>query len=165
MNEEVVTCRNIKLIDIGPCNIHIIHNGFLKGVFKLGEDASQLIVAVYYYFNGWPTRWEEFTRILEKLDLPILHFIKHVPSRWLTIYNSSKRLIENWTAVEKYFLDFIPKEKSSLLSTNSYKKIREALITPNMKCEVLFLQSSSQIFTNYTGNMQKRRASCAYYVQ
>lgn len=155
INDQILHCRSKNLINIGTCSIHTIHNAFLKGIDKFGENAEQLIILIYYYFKGWPTRWEEFETILDKLKLPIRRFIKHVPSRWLTLHDSANRVLENWSAVEYYFLKFIPQHKSSVLPTNSYKKITEFLLIITIKCEMIFIQSSAKIFIKYTGTMQK----------
>lgn len=155
INDQILNCRSKNLINIGTCSIHNIHNAFLKGIDKYGENAEQLIISIYYCFKGWPTRWEEFETILNKLKLPIRRFIKHVPSRWLTLHDSDNRVLENWSAVEYYFLKFIPQHKSSVLITNSYKKIREFFLIITIKCETIYIQSSAKIFIKYTGTMQK----------
>jgi len=56
MNEQLLLCREKSLIDIGTCNIHIVHNAYLKGLSKFGEDASDLILLIYHYFDGYPSR-------------------------------------------------------------------------------------------------------------
>lgn len=155
INDQILHCRSKSLINIGTCSIHTIHNAFLKGIDKYGENSEQLIISIYYYFKGWPTRWEEFENILEKFKLPVRRFIKHVPSRWLTLHDSANRVLENWSAVEYYFLKFIPQQKSSVSTTNSYTKIRDILSIITIKCEIIFIQSSAKIFMKYTGLMQK----------
>lgn len=56
MNEELIAERGKSLLAVGTCNIHILHNGYLKGLDELGEDASELIIAIYHFFKGWPAR-------------------------------------------------------------------------------------------------------------
>lgn len=43
INEEVLSVRGKGLVNVGTCNIHTVHNAFLKGLGELGECASDLI--------------------------------------------------------------------------------------------------------------------------
>jgi len=48
MYEQVLLHKSNKLIDIGTCSIHMIHNAFFKGITKFDEEAEQFIIAIYY---------------------------------------------------------------------------------------------------------------------
>ena len=63
LNEEVLKIRKKGLLDIGKCNTHRVHNTFRKEFEKLGEDASDFIILLYYIFYDWPARWEDYTDI------------------------------------------------------------------------------------------------------
>lgn len=155
MNEEVFTLRNKKLVDLGFCNIHVLHNAFKKGLTKFGTDASDLIIAVHSFFDGWPSRWEDFTEIQNEVGLPNQKFLKHCSSRWLTMEGSSSRILEQWDAINKYFLKFIPIKDSKLISTANYKLITRLLKMPSIKAELLFVRSSALLFSSFTGLFQK----------
>lgn len=155
INDEVIAVRQKSLVEMGTCNIHIVHNAYVKGLSHLGENASDLVLAVYYFFNGWPVRWDDFTDIQQEMGLPNNHFLKHVPSRWLTLENSAQRLLQQWAAVNQYFLQHIPKKRSKLSETNNYKKIVKLLKSPTIKAELLFVCSTARIFTQFTGTFQR----------
>ncbi len=155
INEEILLARGKKLIDIGSCNIHTIHNAFQKGIAELGENASELIIAVYYFFKGWPSRLEEFAVIQQKVGVAENHFIKHCSTRWLTLEMSAERLLEQWDAVQDYFLKHIPLRKSALTKSNGYKRIINLLKTPAIKAELHFICSSAKIFQRFTGTFQR----------
>lgn len=129
------------LINIGVCNIHTIHNAFLKGVEKLGQNTSDLIIGVKAFFKDRPSRWEDYQKIQIEMKVPQHCFIKHVSSRWLTISEAAQRLLEQWVAVEHYFLKYIPKYCPSLQKTSGYKSIYNFLKAPTMKTEVLLIIS------------------------
>lgn len=152
MNEQLVAERGKSLLAVGTCNIHILHNGYLKGLDEFGEDASELIVAVYHFFKGWPARCEDFERIQSEVGVPNNKFIKHVSSRWLTVEQAAERVIQQWPALTKYFMDFVPKKRASLSKKASFLKIRKALGFVTMKAELLFVAESARIFTKFTGN-------------
>jgi hypothetical protein len=51
------------LIDMGSCSIHTVHNAFLAGLKVFGEEVSDLIIDIYYFFKKYPSRWEHFAEI------------------------------------------------------------------------------------------------------
>ncbi|XP_065091912.1 uncharacterized protein LOC135712784 [Ochlerotatus camptorhynchus] len=155
MNEQLIEERGKSLLSVGTCNIHILHNGYLKGLEELGEDASDLIVSVYHFFKGWPARCEDYEKIQSEVGVPTHRFIKHVSSRWLTMEQAAERVIEQWPAVTKYFTDFIPKKRASLAKKANYLKIRKFISNSTMKAELLFVTESARIFTKFTGMFQR----------
>lgn len=163
MNNQLLEDRKKPLLNVGTCNIHILHNGFLKGLEELGENASELIIAVHYFFKGWPSRLEDFETLQIQLGLPINRFIKHISSRWLTLEESAKRIIQQWPALIEYFMNFVPKKRASLTKSTSYIKIVRFLNNSSMKAEVLFAESSARIFTRFTGRKDKKTyCSCSW---
>lgn len=105
VNEAVKTSRSGKsLIDIGTCNIHIMHNAFLKGLQEHGQIVSDVIIKIYYFFEGWPTRNEAYEAVQKQMGVPLHAFIKHVPSRWLTLLPAANRIVEQWSAITEYIL-------------------------------------------------------------
>lgn len=156
LNEEILTVRKKGLLDIVTCTIHTVHNSFLKGLEEYGSDASDFIISVYNYFDDWPSRWEDFSTIQEKLKVPTHRFIKHVSSRWLTIEPAANRLLEQWKCLEEYFLRYIPSRKEQkTLNTVSYKRIVDCLNEKTMKCQLLFVISSAKLFSQYTSFFQR----------
>ncbi|CAI6357860.1 unnamed protein product [Macrosiphum euphorbiae] len=157
MNEELWIIRKKKLIDIGFCNIHLLHNAFLKGLKVFGENVSDLIVLMHNFFDGWPSRLEDFERIQTEMNMPNLRFIKHCSSRWLTIEPAANRLLLLWDAVNHYFLKYVPLKVHSLSKSPSFIRIasllkKDALM---LKAEIEFVLMSSKIFTRFTGSFQK----------
>jgi hypothetical protein len=58
-NKKVARIINVRVNetrDIGSCNIHIVHNAFLKGMQLFGEEAADLILNINILFSGWPSR-------------------------------------------------------------------------------------------------------------
>jgi len=155
MAEERSLLSQKPLEEIGTCNIHIMHNAFKRGMDELGENASNLIFQVHDFFHGWPSRWEDYTAIQTQLKVPVHKFVKHVSSRWLSLQPAGRRLLEQWPAVEKYFLTYVPKSKSKLMESLKYQKILNLLQKSIMKAEVLFCCSSAHLITGFTGYFQK----------
>ncbi|XP_048511379.1 uncharacterized protein LOC125500995 [Athalia rosae] len=148
VNEHAKIGRNKGLLDIGTCNIHIVHNAFLKGLEQLGHNVSQLAIQVFYYFDGWPKRWEDYTIIQQNCSVPFHRFIKHVPSRWLTLQDSARRLLEQWEAIREFFLKAVPKQKQ--LPSKHGDDIATTLKNPTLKAEICFVIESADVHQSFT---------------
>lgn len=154
INNDVLNIRKKSLINIGTCNIHIAHNSFLKSLNELGMVCSDLCIALFYYFNEFPSRTEDLMKIQKDLNVHLKKLIKHVPTRWLTLKDSCERVLELFDALENYFLVFIPKNISTLLHTTSYKNKVAFLKSPTLKAELNFVISSASIYYSFSKRFQ-----------
>lgn len=65
------------LVDIGFCNLHVVHNSFRKGLDKYGSTAEDLCINVFYFFKRSSTRREDYQKIQEELALDEHNFLRH----------------------------------------------------------------------------------------
>lgn len=114
LNTELMLTRKTGLMDIGTCNLHVINNAFLKAIEKFGVNIVDLLTSVHYFFKDKPSRIADYQYCQKKKEVPKHSFIKHVPSRWLTLHPAAARLLEQWPAVLEYFLNYILKENKSI---------------------------------------------------
>ncbi|KAL4148221.1 hypothetical protein QTP88_002503 [Uroleucon formosanum] len=132
------------LIDIGSCNIHIVHNAFLKGLDNYRLDVSEFVILVYYFFKGWPKRWEDYSIIQNEKGIRSHQFIKHCSSRWLTLGAAAERILEQWEALMHYFKIFVPKHRNEILKTPKFLKIISFLKQLEFKPEIIFFNLTFQ---------------------
>lgn len=78
VNENVKIIRGKSLIDIGTCNIHIIHNSFLIGLEYMGARVSDFVIDIYYFFHSWPKRGEDHLKIQKDKGLSEHKFLNIV---------------------------------------------------------------------------------------
>lgn len=154
LNEKVKIERQNSLIDIGFCSLHLLHNAFRYGLAEFGTNASDLVIALYHYFDGWPSRREDFNKVLIEEKLKQVHFFKHATSRWLTLEPAVMRVLELWDGIVKYFLHYIPTKQAKAMNFSSYKKIASLLRIKTMKAELMFVSVSSALFSSYLGFFQ-----------
>lgn len=147
MNDELIESGRKPLIDLGTCNIHTVHNAFLKGLNALGENVSDFVYQIHHFFDGWPARWEEFEDVQEKVKVPKHRFVKHVASRWLTLEAAAERVLEQWPAVLEYFTKHLPKS-SNLPSSLNFKNITSFLKRSTARLEVMFIAKSAALFSS-----------------
>jgi len=108
LSKEVDDDCGAPFLDIGSCNLHVVHNAFLAGLEQCGERVAEQVIDFYSFFDIWSARWEEYQQIQEKAGVPGHRFLKHVKSRWLTLFYSAGRLQEQLPALKEYFLKVIP---------------------------------------------------------
>lgn len=155
--QESLKKLNLKpLIDLGSCNIHIVHNAFLKGCEKLGLDVSDFIIQVYYYFHHHDVRCENFSKIQVDKQIAQHVFIVHICSRWLTLGPAAERAEEQLPVLLEYFLKYVPRNDPETIKKKNYCAIREYLNNNSLKTYLQFIQYIAKIFTvEFTLLMQK----------
>lgn len=144
MQEKFKEKTGKKLIDIGPCDIHVIHNAYKKGLDTFGSHVANLMVNIHYFFDGEALRSQEYRDVQTKLNMAHHRFIKHVSSRWLTLLDSISRFYDEWEAVHEYFNVFIPKKRPVVMESTTYKTVIR-----HLKSESLKGKNEFQFLSNY----------------
>jgi hypothetical protein len=142
------------LVSFGTCNLHIAHNTFAKGLSVFGEDAAELASSLHRFFDGWPARKEDYESIQQKTGVKSHNFLKHVPSRWVTLLGACERIVEQFPAIMEYFLKFVPLKREKTVKSPLFKKIANYLRKDTCKAEVLFVISSANIFQPFLKRFQ-----------
>ena len=57
------------LVDVGTCNIHVMHNAFAKGLTQYGEVSEQLAMDLFTLFKYSAPRREDYKDLQLDLDL------------------------------------------------------------------------------------------------
>ena len=143
------------LIDIGTCNLHIVHNSFFSGLEMYGLKVSDFIIDVFNFFHKFPNRKADYEVIQEKKKVKKNCFKKHVSSRWLSINLAAKRIIEQWSALVEYFLKYVPNYHKSLEKTERYVRIRKKIEDPLFKPQIFLIIESSELFEHFSKVFQK----------
>ena len=73
----------------------------------------------------------------------------------MTLGPASKRLLEQWDALFEYIIYFLPNNKSPLVNTSRYKRIKNCLTKNLMKATLHFVVDSSEIFQHFSYIFQK----------
>lgn len=154
LNDEILKIRAKPLINIGSCSLHVVHNAFEKALKNIGDDASDLIIKIFFWFKRSALRLADYTKIQTELKLKNHKFIKHIKTRWLTAGPAAERLIEQFSGVKKYFESFLPKIDKNISNNSLYKEIINLLKSKTIFLELNFLLDSATTFTQFTKNFQ-----------
>ncbi|KAF2901839.1 hypothetical protein ILUMI_04350 [Ignelater luminosus] len=156
INEKVKEVRNKELIDIGSCNIHVMHNAFRKGLQKVGNECAEFVISVFYFFNDWPARREDYAAIQTKMGITNHNFLKHVPTRWLTIEPAITRILEQFESLKYYVLNYLPKHAAkTTLNSSHYLQMKLFLKKADCKATLQYVKDFSQIFSKFTAFFQR----------
>lgn len=154
LNEQKKCMGLAGLMPFIPCNMHVAHNAFRKGLSTYGSQAEELSIDLFYYF---PCRRDDFAKVQEEVGFTEEMFIRHIQCRWLTLIPAVDRVVKNWEALVQYFLTELPKSKSwKLIEKNEkYKRICRKLNDPSMKVELLFILGLEPLFNRFFKLFQK----------
>ena len=141
------------LMPLLVCNIHIIHNGFKKGIDAYGQLCEQLCFDLHAWFKQSPCKEEDYHALSDNICIEDSSlFLLHVNTRWLTLLPALVRVSERWEDTKKYFLMFLPfKEyKRHLPKNQKHQRIQTALKNENeTKMQIAFLRNISPLFQKY----------------
>lgn len=143
-------------IYLAACPCHLLHHAAERGAAALPFLIDEILTDIYYYLEKSSKRLaslEEF-QMLHSVEHHTI--LKHVPTRWLSVFKCLNRLIENWIALKAFFAAELSQQKSSstshfpprLVSINSFFKSGSNL----MYC--LFLQYALKPFHDINERLQ-----------
>ena len=139
-------------LDIGTCNLHVIHNGFAKGLENFCGDVEGLVIDLYYFFKRSATQSEKLREMQVKLGLPEHVLLRHVDNRWLTLNLSVQRFIEQFSILKEFFSG---KKEAETVEVSKFKKLCEAFSSKTLLPKALFLKNISGIFIKTQSLFQK----------
>ena len=134
------------LVDIGTCNLHICHNAFGKSLGVFANEISEFVIDLHWWFKQSATRREDFEAVQQELGLAQHNFLEHVESRWLSLLPAVVRALEQFQALEKYFLLGLPRKQRSMTNNASYIRIKSQLMNKDTAAKMHFLLSAGGIF-------------------
>ena len=87
-----------KMLNIGSCGLHIIHNAFRSGSMETNWEVGQTLSSLYWLFKDSPARREDFVSITGSSVFP-KQFCSH---RWVENVTVVERALEMWSDVKQY---------------------------------------------------------------
>ncbi|CAF4651282.1 unnamed protein product, partial [Rotaria socialis] len=118
---------NAELLNIGTCNLHVIHNGFRAGTTETIWGVENFCMNIWSWFQKSPARQEDFENIADELndviEKPILYFSS---TRWVLLGKVIDRVLKQYHMFREYFLVYLPSKQQKQIQSNScYDNIKE----------------------------------------
>lgn len=98
------------LIDLGGCSLHHVSNAVKNATPKLhkAEKIEEFLQDTSSFFSFHVEFANEFSDLQEELEIDQHRLIKYIQVRFLSIYTSVKRVLEQYEALKSLFLNRIP---------------------------------------------------------
>ena len=153
INSKLKANYQRELVDTGPCQLHVVHNSFRKGVEGYGSDVENLCIDIYYFFKLSPPRREDYADVQQKLNLDEFVFLWHVQSQWLSLIPAIERVRKQFPALKEYFRK-LPDSDKNIAKNARYKRIMTFLTSPETMVQLCFLESVKPIFDKFLESFQ-----------
>ena len=135
-------------VDVGTCNIHIVHNSFGKGLDKYGKDAEQLLIDLHSLFKYSAARRQDYKNLQLNLDLELKLFIEHSSLRWLSIGPAVRRILEQWQALEQ-FVKFLESDPKRIPQSSAFRRVQAAIKRNELLVKLNFIASTVTLFETF----------------
>lgn len=137
------------MINIGTCNLHVVHNSFCKALEAYGSPVDELAMDIHTFFKISSARREDFKFIQLEEEVDTHTFLRHVPSRWLTLGPVVDRLIEQWEPLQKYFTELANKDPKNAPTSSAFKRLCTRLQNKQTLVELNFLKSVMPLYHSF----------------
>ena len=120
-----------KLINVGSCGLHQVHNAFKISLSVVDWDIESFLYAAYTLFKNTPARREDYIEVAKTSTFP-LKFVSH---RWL------ENGIIGLVPALKLYVNAVDQGKFKSPGTHSYNVVRLALKDKLLVVKLYFLLS------------------------
>lgn len=123
LNDSIVEFGGKPMVEIGSCNLHIMHNGFHAGISSVDQTwgVEDFLNDVYQFFRKYPSQSEDFATVQSALNMENKAFKRFVNNRWLSVRPVCCRILENWLCLVKFFLK--SEHSKSIKQSNMFTRI------------------------------------------
>jgi hypothetical protein len=120
-----------KMLNIGSCGLHIIHNAFRNALEATEWKIAELLSAAYRLFKDSPARREDFTTVTDSDEFP-LKFCSH---RWVENVTTLERMLSMLKNLRKY-INAAETKKCTRPQTKSYQILKDAIFDKSLEVKL-----------------------------
>lgn len=125
MQEDVEKQTGKKLLNIGSCGLHVIHNSFRDGCSAAEWDVETFLSSVTWLFKDSPARREDYPSVTGSTSFP-LDFCRH---RWLENVPVVERALE----IIPFVVQYVTAAKSGEVTdskNNAFENVQQSVKDP-----------------------------------
>lgn len=154
VQKELTDAGHNGLIQIGSCNIHVVHNAFRAALCEFGKDAEELAIDLHTFFKLSAARREDFSAVQLDLELKEEFFVRHVTCRWLTFGRAVKRILRQWPAICQYIAMLQKKDVKQQPVSGAYRRIARQCQSKELLAQMHFIDEVVPVFEDFTAFFQ-----------
>lgn len=125
------------------CNLHKVNNSFLHAIDSLIEfNYDGFAYGICFSFKVSSGRREDFAQMELETGIDAENMLRHSRTQWLSIGRSAQRIVNQWENIRKYFLEYLPSQKTEyarIQKTERFKSIVRTIKNQESKIYLLFV--------------------------
>ena len=125
--QKLIAEENPEII-AAHCNDHILHNCAKNALKLLSFDVENLVLKISSEFSNSAMRRQELKDCFEFYESEFREVIRHVPTRWLSLFSALDRILLSWMPLKTYFLSREEEECPAYVWT--FLKDQESKVAP-----------------------------------
>ncbi|GFV99721.1 dimer_Tnp_hAT domain-containing protein [Trichonephila clavipes] len=96
--------ENNDIID-AHCNDHIFHNCAKNALKVMPVDVENIVMKVFTEFSCSAKKREDLKECFDFFESEYREVIRHVPTRWLSLFKALDRMLSPWGPLKRYFIE------------------------------------------------------------
>lgn len=84
---------------------HIFHNCAKNALKLLSVDVENIVIKIFAEFSWSAKKREELKECINFFDSEYREVIRHVPTKWLSLFKALDRVISSWGPLKRYFIE------------------------------------------------------------
>ncbi|XP_031336575.1 uncharacterized protein LOC116182582 [Photinus pyralis] len=92
--------ENNSVLAVG-CPAHMVNNSIKNALAKCRFDVETLVLKTFSHFSSQAKRCKELKDFFNFVDLEYKTILRHVPTRWLSLFPAIERLLNIFPAIKK----------------------------------------------------------------
>lgn len=132
INEKVKQSGSNGLLNIGTCNLHVVHNAFEKGIKEYGNAVQEFAIDLHSFFKHSSARKDDYAIHQFDMDIDEHVFMRYVPTRWVRLGAVVDSIIEQWGPMLKYFRELEKMDSKKQPTSKAFRRIMMRLKDSNL---------------------------------
>lgn len=147
-----------KLIDIGSCGLHILHNAYKSGVSETKWDIGYKLYCLHTLFDNVPARRDDFEKSTKTYVFP-LPFCSH---RWVENVRVCQRAIEILPALTLY-INAVESKKVKNPDTKSFAVVKSMCKDHFLKAKLEFIVCTAKTVESFLKSYQTEKPVLSFF--
>lgn len=136
--------KNFPNVFISKCSCHMIALVASNACSKLSNSLEDLCRNIYNHFNRSPKSSAAYKEFQAFFEVKPHKLLKLVQTRWLSLQECSRRILEQWDALLQYWLVLCQEDP-----THANCHTLQTLENPLLRCLMYFAEYSLGLFNDY----------------